>query len=136
MYDSIRSVVEPYFQQNFNDVPVDYANTDFSMPKDSAWIRISITPNVFFTNNEGYISFSPPTIQYDGVVNFQFFIPLNTGTGLLGRLSNKIRDLFINKTIETIEFGVPSLQIVGKLEGWFRANLIVSYYQNQIIEVG
>ena len=108
------------------------------MPSDQAWIRFSIVPNTHYTRDDGYIAFSPTTIEYRGHIAVQIFCPLNTGSGESERIADALSELFLQKTLDDIvHIKAPSVQNIGYREGWYQTNVITPfYYQIEIIESG
>lgn len=95
--------------------PVAYANNDnFTKPTTTPWIKFDIV-----NNNSRQVSFAVEgnrKFRRFGIISYQVYIPINTGTYDGGTICEAINDIFEGKRFEDIYCETGSWSEIGVTE--------------------
>jgi len=130
VFKNERQLIESYVQDNFSSAPVKYDNVPFDEPSNSPFVALSILSEAGEDISVG----ESPIQKYNGMIQFDVYVPQNTGTAKARDVASSLRTLFNNKILEdvgdttTIYCAVPTLNRVAKTPtGSYRVSVIVPY---------
>ncbi len=98
-YTELRQTIEQYFAQNWTTTPIQFENVPFTVPTNSAWVRLLISVGTAYVETLGQSGYN----RYTGFVRVIVFVPKNTGTNTMWEYVDAARELFERKNIGGIQ---------------------------------
>lgn len=89
----------------------------------SIWARLTNIPGLAGANEIG----NGPVVHRTGVLIIQIFVPAGSGSLLITRTADKLRELFEFKTDGQLEYFAVSAVDAGETDGWQQYNLQIPY---------
>lgn len=105
-YETERQLIETEFQTQWaGRTPVQYGDIAIDAPDGDDWVRITILNG---QGTQGSVG-SPGSnlVRHTGVVAIQVHCPLGSGQARFTPFAQAVEDIFRNKTIENLRFGIP-----------------------------
>lgn len=87
------------------------------------WARLTNIPGLAGANEIG----NGPVVHRTGVLIIQIFVPVGSGSLLITRTADKLRELFEFKTDGRLEYFAVSAVDAGETDGWQQYNLQIPY---------
>ncbi len=128
-FDVERQIIESYVQSNLTGTPVKYDNVPFDQETADSFVSLSILSGTGSNISIGQL----PRQRYAGIIQFDIYVPENTGTANARSIATSIRELFNNQTLPesdgiVIRTRPPTLNRVAKgPTGKYRINVNVPY---------
>lgn len=135
-YDETRKTIETYFKTQwsasvFVSVPIRYENTEGSLPYDTIpLVTLSIRDASGSIASLG--SLNGLVQRYTGVILFQIFTEVNTGTSEAKKIADTIGNIFKAREIVTnnnvaIYFKLPSTDNINRTSSTFQLNMSIEF---------
>lgn len=103
---------------------VRYPNDKTYDPKGKAiWVRLTNIPGLAGANEIG----DGPVVHRTGIVIIQIFVPAGSGSLLITRTADKLRELFEFKTDGRLDYFAVSAVDAGEADGWAQMNIQIPY---------
>ena len=87
------------------------------------WARLTNIPGLAGANEIG----NGPVVHRTGVLIIQIFVPVGSGSLLITRTADKLRELFEFKTDGRLEYFAVSAVDAGESDGWAQINILIPY---------
>lgn len=87
------------------------------------WARLTNIPGLAGANEIG----NGPVVHRTGVLIIQIFVPAGSGSLLITRTADKLREIFEFKTDGRLEYFAVSAVDAGETDGWQQYNLQIPY---------
>lgn len=109
--------------------PIAWENLAFDPPKDTPWIRVSVT-----SDDVRYASMGDnPIHRHDGMVIIEVFTQPHTGTGQSDALCDLAIAMFRGVQEKGVKFlPPPRKQVVGTRNGWYKQDVLCPFIRDTI----
>lgn len=103
---------------------VRYPNDKTYEPSGKAiWARLTNLPGMAGSNEIG----NGPVVHRTGLAVIQLFVPAGSGSLLITKTADQLRDLFEFKTDGRLDYFAVSAVDAGETDGWAQYNLQIPY---------
>lgn len=103
---------------------VRYPNDKTYDPSEKAiWARLTNLPGMAGSNEIG----NGPVVHRTGIAVIQLFVPAGSGSLLITKTADQLRELFEFKTDGRLDFFAVSAVDAGETDGWAQYNLQIPY---------
>ncbi len=133
-YEGIANTIRSRFKTLIAEVqslPIQYDNQDFKIPDNRLWARCNIK---FGESRQVSIGggASGNRFRHVGLLMVQLFQPLDRGDKAALALADGIAGTFRGVTVSGVTFRTPSVQNVGRVNGWWQVNVDCPFCADQI----
>jgi len=124
-YTLVRDTVARVLTSSFSECTVEYENVPLSNKSPKEVVS-------FYDDNVISSRISFDSTMTDGIVTFQIFTELGTGTERNRVIGKELAQLFQNKTIDGVDFGPAIFVAAAPIESamYFQRNLLIDYTVN------
>lgn len=119
---NLRLNIESHLSTNFTTYPIKYENVAFETPTNSPWVACHIKRNKLPTPELNQASY-----EVNGILIFQVFTPLNSGTVTSNAILDQLAGLYNDQIISNIWFHDADITDVGNGETWYQVNLSIPF---------
>jgi hypothetical protein len=89
----------------------------------SIWARLTNLPGMAGSNEIG----SGPVVHRTGMAVIQLFVPANSGSLLITKTADQLRELFEFKADGRLDYFAVSAVDAGETDGWSQMNIQIPY---------
>ena len=114
--------IQAYLEINWVTTPIHFQNNKFTPKK--KYIRC----HVLFGDSSQKTLGSNPEFRNPGVVVIQVLSEQGQGPIPALEMANTLSDMFKAKNISGIQFGTPTLAILGEIESYYQINVQCPFY--------
>ena len=122
-----KSTIEQYVNSSLVGLNLVYENQSQSNNVNE-WVRV----NILNSDSKQVSLGNDPYFRYNGLLIFQVFTKLNTGSGRSTIICDIISAAFRAQRIGTIKFRSPTLTKVGENGGWYQVNISIPFFREEL----
>ncbi len=127
-YEAERQAIESRFETQWaSATSIDFDNVDFVPTPGTSFVRLTI-----LDGDSRQVSLGDsPLYRSIGVIIISIFTPLDIGSATGRTLADNAAAIFRGWQSSGIVCRSPSIQRVGKTNGWFQYNVNVPFYRDE-----
>lgn len=122
-FEALTHSIESRFNTNWSSTPVAYENVPFT-PPNTAWVRLTVIAG--FGNTKGIMG-TGVTVEDNGLISIQVFVPEGTGTNESKTLVDAAISIYEHTRFDGILAYTASPVSVGVSDGWHQTNITIPF---------
>lgn len=122
-YFDEKVAIENFFDANWTATDKTYENG--STLHSQEWVRLTIMNGDAYRATLG----DNPAYRYIGMVSVSIFTAKDIGSGRALSLADMVHDLFLERTLGSIQFRVPQVRKIPDSGEWYQVDVSIAFYR-------
>lgn len=114
-----------------NATAIDWPNVGFATGDKSEWVRFRILHEPAYQAAMGGVG--NHLYRHPAFVSILIFVKPNTGLARVNALADMAANVWRGADFSGIKMGVPSINHVGVVDGWYQVNVLCSFYRDEVL---
>jgi hypothetical protein len=127
--DVIRHAYEARIKSTWTETPVAWENTIYKPVEGEAFIEPSL---VVADGYKASLSKTGALNRFEGFLNINIYVPVNTGTAEAYKIASKVVDIFYSYDIGGIYFETGYPAPSGQQGNWYRLTVTIPFVYNEV----